>query len=117
VAKLQSKNNLVFLLGETLNQILKIREIIISDKPKKSIVECLVPNCKRTWRLSGGHQGFTFAAAQSHAYAHWRRYHAEQKHPKAMWKDSDGKEHESWSFCQICKTTSEKELKKRRVKS
>jgi hypothetical protein len=91
----------------------QIMKRIRSEKPKVSDVECLVPDCNRSWRLAGSNQGFLLAAAQRHAYAHWEKYHAEQKHPRATWKDSDGKEHESVDFCPLCKTVSEKEYARR----
>jgi hypothetical protein len=90
---------------------LKIIKIVpLSTKtPKTNEVYCLVPGCDRTWFLTGGNQGFQLAAAQAHAYAHWRRYHEEQKHPRAVWKDSTNVEHEGYEFCNICKAQSQEQ--------
>ena len=57
-----------------------IRTEYWSLKPRLGMVHCNVPRCDRKWRLEGGHQGFTIASAESHAYAHWRKFHKEQGH-------------------------------------
>jgi len=82
-------------------------------QPKISRMECLVPGCDRSWHLQGSNQGFTKAAGKSHCASHWRRYHDAWKHPKAIWKDSTGVEHEGYMFCEKCKAASEEEYKKR----
>lgn len=80
--------------------------VVTSVKPKTVTVSCNVPDCDRQWFLEGGHQGFTLASAQSHCRTHWRRYHTEQNHPRAVWKDSTGQEHEDQEFCDVCKRIS-----------
>ena len=87
-----------------------------SVTPKTATVTCTVPKCNRSWHLTGGHQGFTLASAQSHCWAHWRRYHKEQNHPKAVcvWYDGDVKrETEGVEFCKICKKVSRSEQKEK----
>lgn len=56
-------------------------ELIHSDKPKWSMIYCLVPGCTKETYLTGSSQGFTrYAAGSQHGYAHWRDYHKEQGH-------------------------------------
>ena len=83
------------------------------QRPRTSKIECLVPGCNKSWYLRGGSQGFTKAAAQRHCSSHWRRYHEQQRHPKAVWEDSNGMKHEGYQFCEKCKAACEEEYKKR----
>ncbi len=94
-------------------RLITLSSLEICQKPKKSRLSCLVPNCSKTWLLSGSNQGFMKHSAQSHAFTHWEKYHIQQKHPKAVWKDSMGIEHESIAFCPFCKEASENEFQKR----
>lgn len=88
--------------------------IIKSKKPKVSEMQCLVPACDRFWRLEGGHQGFILAAGQSHARFHWRKYHAEHKHPDIAWTDDTETVHKLNALhCPLCAKTSAEELEKR----
>ncbi len=44
-------------------------------------LHCSVPGCDRWWYTKGGRKtGFQIASGNSHAYAHWRRWHAEHGH-------------------------------------
>jgi hypothetical protein len=100
-----------------LKLLITLSEREISQKPKQSYLSCLVPGCNKTWLLSGPSQGFMRASAQHHAFTHWEKYHTEKKHPRAIWKDSDGIDHVSIDFCNCCKRASENEyLRKKKEK-
>jgi hypothetical protein len=86
-------------MTEYLKIVLILRK---SEKPKIGTIECTVPDCTRIWELCGSSQGFTKAAAVSHASAHWGKYHAEHKH-----------EGEHIFLCPLCIQVSEKECEKR----
>jgi DNA polymerase III psi subunit len=84
-----------------------------SEHPKIARMECLVPGCNRSWSLIGSNQGFAKAAGKSHCASHWSKYHEQQQHPRAVWKDSTQIEHASHQFCGKCKEASEEEYKRR----
>ena len=84
-----------------------------SLKPKIGKIECLVPNCNRSWTLKGSNQGCMISAVSTHCYAHWSKFHEKQKHPKAIWKTAQHDEVEGHEFCQICKDICESEYQQR----
>jgi hypothetical protein len=93
-----------------MTDVWEYKYIVHSDKPKVATVKCTVPNCSRSWRLSGQKQGFQLVAAQKHCYSHWEKYHYDEaKHPKATWTDSCGTVREGHEFCKICEEISHKE--------
>jgi hypothetical protein len=55
-------------------------EVRREKTPKKSTLYCLVPGCTKIWFCEWSKTGFIKAAADSHGFAHWERYHDEQKH-------------------------------------